>query len=132
MKAGSQAYNINDNDTVQGIRKQIVAKQVELVGLEQKYTENHPSVIAAQDQLSKLQQSLANEVNAVVSSNATSLNPAQAELLKTQARHRQRSPRHRPAKLPSSRSAIASSKNSVTCQAVSSTTSNWSRCKNQE
>lgn len=85
MKAGSQAYNINDNDTVQGIRKQIVAKQVELVGLEQKYTENHPSVIAAQDQLSKLQQSLANEVNAVVSSNATSLNPAQAELLKTQA-----------------------------------------------
>lgn len=85
MKAGSQAYNINDNDTVQGIRKQIVAKQVELVGLEQKYTENHPSVIAAQDQLSKLQQSLVNEVNAVVSSNATSLNPAQAELLKTQA-----------------------------------------------
>lgn len=85
MKAGSQAYNINDNETVQGIRKQIVAKQVELVGLEQKYTENHPSVIAAQDQLSKLQQSLANEVNAVVSSNATSLNPAQAELLKTQA-----------------------------------------------
>lgn len=85
MRAGSQAYNINDNETVQGIRKQIVAKQVELVGLEQKYTENHPSVIAAQDQLSKLQQSLANEVNAVVSSNATSLNPAQAELLKTQA-----------------------------------------------
>lgn len=85
MKAGSQAYNINDNETVQGIRKQIVAKQVELVGLEQKYTENHPSVIAAQDQLRKLQQSLANEVNAVVSSNATSLNPAQAELLKTQA-----------------------------------------------
>ena len=85
MKAGSQAYNINDNETVQGIRKQIVAKQVELVGLEQKYTENHPSVIAAQDQLSKLQQSLVNEVNAVVSSNATSLNPAQAELLKTQA-----------------------------------------------
>lgn len=85
MKAGSQAYNINDNETVQGIRKQIVAKQVELVGLEQKYTENHPSVIAAQDQLSKLQQSLANEVNAVVSSNATSLNPAQVELLKTQA-----------------------------------------------
>ena len=85
MKAGSQAYNINDNETVQGIRKQIVAKQVELVGLEQKYTENHPSVIAAQDQLSKLQQSLANEVNAVVSSNATSLNPAQAELLKAQA-----------------------------------------------
>ena len=56
MKAGSQTYNINDNETVQGIRRQIVAKQVELVGLEQKYTENHPSVIAAQEQLCKLQQ----------------------------------------------------------------------------
>lgn len=85
MKAGSQTYNINDNETVQGIRRQIVAKQVELVGLAQKYTDNHPSVIAAREQLNKLQQSLANEVNAVVSSNATSLNPAQAELLKTQA-----------------------------------------------
>lgn len=85
MKVGSQSYNINDNTTVQGIRNQIVAKQVELVGLRQKLTENHPDVIAARDQLAKLQSSLTNEVNAVVSSNATSLNPAQAELLKAQA-----------------------------------------------
>ena len=85
MKAGSQNYNINDNATVQGIRNQIVAKQVELVGLRQRYTENNPQVIAAREQLSKLQSSLTNEVNAVVSSNATTLNPAQAELLKTQA-----------------------------------------------
>lgn len=85
MKVGSQTYNINDNVTVQGIRNQIVAKQVELVGLRQKYTENHPDVIAAQNQLEKLQHALSHEVDAVVSSNATSLNPAQAELLKTQA-----------------------------------------------
>lgn len=85
MKAGSQSYNINDNATVQGIRNQIVAKQVELVGLRQRYTENNPQVIAAREQLGKLQSSLTNEVNAVVSSNATTLNPAQAELLKTQA-----------------------------------------------
>ena len=85
MKIGSLNYDINDNATVQGIRNQIVAKQVELVGLRQKYTENHPDVIAAREQLDKLQNSLSNEVNAVVSSNATSLNPAQAELLKTQA-----------------------------------------------
>lgn len=85
MKAGSQRYNINDNATVQGIRNQIVAKQVELVGLRQRYTENNPQVIAAREQLGKLQSSLTNEVNAVVSSNATTLNPAQAELLKTQA-----------------------------------------------
>lgn len=85
MKAGSQSYNINDNATVQGIRNQIVAKQVELVGLRQRYTENNPQVIAAREQLGKLQSSLTNEVNDVVSSNATTLNPAQAELLKTQA-----------------------------------------------
>lgn len=85
MKAGSQSYNINDNATVQGIRNQIVAKQVELVGLRQRYTEKNPQVIAAREQLVKLQGSLTNEVNAVVSSNATTLNPAQAELLKTQA-----------------------------------------------
>lgn len=85
MKIGSQNYNINDNTTVQGIRNQIVAKQVELVGLRQRYTENNPQVIAAREQLDKLQSSLTNEVNAVVSSNATSLNPAQSELLKTQA-----------------------------------------------
>lgn len=85
MKAGSQSYNINDNATVQGIRNQIVAKQVELVGLRQRYTENNPQVIAAREQLSKLQSSLTNEVNDVVSSNATTLNPAQAELLKAQA-----------------------------------------------
>lgn len=85
MKAGSQSYNINDNATVQGIRNQIVAKQVELVGLRQRYTEKNPQVIAAREQLVKLQSSLTNEVNAVVSSNATTLNPAQAELLKTQA-----------------------------------------------
>lgn len=85
MKAGSLTYDINDNATVQGIRNQIVAKQVELVGLQQKYTDNHPQVIAARQQLEKLQNSLSNEVDAVVSSNAASLNPAQAEILKNEA-----------------------------------------------
>lgn len=85
QKAGAKAYNINDNSTVQGIRSQIVAKEVELVGLRQHYTDNHPSVIAAQQQLSELQQSLSNEVSAAVDSNAATLNPAQSELLKNQA-----------------------------------------------
>lgn len=85
QKAGAKAYNINDNSTVQGIRSQIVAKEVELVGLRQHYTDNHPSVIAAQQQLSELQQSLSNEVSAAVDSNAATLNPTQSELLKNQA-----------------------------------------------
>ena len=85
QKAGAASYNINDNSTVQSIRAQIVAKEVELVGLRQKYTDNHPSVIAAQRQLTQLSQSLSDEVGSVVNSNAASLNSAQMELLKNQA-----------------------------------------------
>lgn len=85
QRAGAKAYNINDNSTIQSIRSQIVAKEVELVGLRQHYTDNHPSVIAAQEELNSLQQSLSQEVSAVVDSNAATLNPAQSELLKNQA-----------------------------------------------
>lgn len=85
QKSSSKAYNINDNGTVQSIRGQIVAKEVELVGLRQKYTDNNPTVIAAQQQLNQLQSDLASEVSAVVDSNAASLNSAQMELVKNQA-----------------------------------------------
>ncbi len=85
QKAGARNYNINDNSTVQSIRSQIVKQEVELVGLRQKYTENHPDVIAAKNQLAQLQSALSDEVSAVVGSNAASLNAAQMELLKNQA-----------------------------------------------
>lgn len=85
QKAGAKAYNINDNGTVQSIRGQIVAKEVELAGLRQKYTDNHPSVIAAQQQLNQLQSDLSREVSAVVDSSAASLNSAQMDLVKNQA-----------------------------------------------
>ncbi|SFH71276.1 Uncharacterized protein involved in exopolysaccharide biosynthesis [Selenomonas ruminantium] len=85
QKAGARSYNINDNSTVQNIRAQIVAKEVELVGARQKYTDSHPAVITAQRQLTQLNQSLADEVGAIVNSNAASLNAAQMELLKNQA-----------------------------------------------
>lgn len=85
QKSGSKAYNINDNGTVQSIRGQIVAKEVELAGLRQKYTDNHPTVISAQQQLNQLQSDLSREVSAVVDSSAASLNSAQMELLKNQA-----------------------------------------------
>ena len=74
VNAGSLQYNVNDNSTVQSIRSQIVSKEVELVGLRQQYTEKHPSVIAAEKQLSDLQQSLESEVAAVVSSKAATVN----------------------------------------------------------
>ena len=85
QKSSSKAYGINDNPTVQSIRSQIVAKEVELAGLRQQYTDRHPSVITAQQQLSQLQSDLANEVSTVVDSNSASLNTAQMELVKNQA-----------------------------------------------
>ena len=85
QKAGAKAYAINDNGTVQSIRSQIVAKEVELVGLKQKYTEEHPDVQTAEKQLKELNDSLVNEVNTVVASNAASLNSAQMALVQSQA-----------------------------------------------
>lgn len=81
QKSASRAYSISDNTIVQKIRDQIVAKRVELVGLEQKYTDLHPSVQQARKELEQLQDSLDAEVLATVESNATTLNPTQSELL---------------------------------------------------
>ena len=81
----SKAYNINDNGNVQNIRGQIISAEVELAGLREHYTENHPTIIAARQRLNELQQALRNEVDTVVDSNTTSLNPVQADLMKAQA-----------------------------------------------
>ena len=85
QKMSSRAYNVSDNAIVQGLRSQIVAKQVELVGLRQNYTEKHPSVQRAVEELHQLENSLQAEVVASVDSNAVTLNPTQSELLKQQA-----------------------------------------------
>ena len=85
QKMSSKAYHISDNEIVMGLRNQIVAKQLELVGLEQRYTDVHPSVEQAKKELRQLQSSLDAEVAATVDSNAATLNPTQAELLRNQA-----------------------------------------------
>lgn len=82
QKMKSKVYNVSDNGIIQGLRAQIVAKQVELVGLEQRYTEKHPSVQQAKEELQQLQTSLNGEVVASVDSNSVTLNSTQAELLK--------------------------------------------------
>lgn len=82
QKMKSKIYNVSDNGIIQGLRAQIVAKQVELVGLEQRYTEKHPSVQQAKEELQQLQTSLKGEVVASVDSNSVTLNSTQAELLK--------------------------------------------------
>ncbi|WP_026765371.1 GumC family protein [Selenomonas ruminantium] len=85
MRSSSQAFHINDNENVMALRKQIVEAQVGLVSLRERYTEEHPSVISAQEKIAALQQKLSEEVNAIVASKYTSLNPAQADLIKEQA-----------------------------------------------
>ena len=85
QKMSSRMYNVSDNGIVQGLRSKIVAKQVELVGLRQNYTEKHPSVQRAVEELHQLENSLHSEVVASVDSNAVTLNPTQSELLKQQA-----------------------------------------------
>lgn len=85
QKAGARNYNINDNATVQQIRSAIVEKQVELVGYQVQFTDEHPQVKQAKAQLADLNQKLVEEVNAVVSSNAATLNTAYATLLANQA-----------------------------------------------
>jgi possible lipopolysaccharide biosynthesis protein len=85
QKSASKAYNISDNSIVQKIRDQIVAKRLEIVSLEQNYTDLHPSVQRAQKELEQLQNSLDAEVRATVESDATTLNPTQSQLLSSRA-----------------------------------------------
>ena len=84
MKANSLRYNISDNDVVRTLREQIVTQEVELVGLKELYTADHPDVSVAQEKLAKLKQSLSEEINAEVAAHYMTINPAQAALVSDQ------------------------------------------------
>ena len=85
MKSQSINYQINDNSNVQALRKQIVDAEVSLVDLKQHYTEENPSVIDARTHLDQLHQALAKEVNAVVASDVSAVNPTQMKLIQDRA-----------------------------------------------
>ncbi|SDO76491.1 GumC family protein [Selenomonas ruminantium] len=85
ISSSSQNYNINDNEIVMGLRKQIVDAQVNLVGLRERYTEEHPSIISAKERIDALQKKLASEVNTIVASKYTTMNSTQAGLIGEQA-----------------------------------------------
>lgn len=74
-------YNISDNDAIMNLRTAIVNKQVELVGLEQRYTEEHPDVIQAKQELAELKKSLDREIQSAVNSKSATLTPVQGNLL---------------------------------------------------
>ena len=44
-------YNVSDNTNIGNIRESIVNKRVELVGLQQQFTDEHPDVIKAKEEL---------------------------------------------------------------------------------
>ncbi|WP_302487229.1 GumC family protein [uncultured Megamonas sp.] len=74
-------YNISDSDAIMSLRTAIVNKQVELVGLEQRYTEEHPDVIQAKQELTELKRSLDREIQSAVNSKSATLTPVQGNLL---------------------------------------------------
>lgn len=74
-------YNISDNDAVMDLRTAIVNKQVELVGLQQRYTEEHPDIIRCRRELDELNSSLEREIQSAVNSQSATLTPVQGNLL---------------------------------------------------
>ena len=85
IRSSSRNFNINDNETVMALRKQIVDAQVGLVGLQERYTEENPNVISAKERIAALQNKLTEEVNTIVASKYTTMNPTQAALIGEQA-----------------------------------------------
>lgn len=77
----SKTYQINDNETVQTMRQQIASKEVALVTLHAKFTNEHPDVQNAERELHELQNKLSQEVNAIISSETASMSPQQAALI---------------------------------------------------
>ena len=74
-------YKVSDNANVGNIREAIVNKRVELVGLEQRFTAEHPDVIRAKEELNSLNDSLSKEINNAISSQSVTLSPVQSSLL---------------------------------------------------
>ncbi|SHL00732.1 Uncharacterized protein involved in exopolysaccharide biosynthesis [Selenomonas ruminantium] len=85
MRASSLNFNINDNENVIALRKQIVDTQLELVNLRERYTEEHPNVVSAKEKLEELEKQLTKEVDTIVASKYTTMNPAQAKLVGEEA-----------------------------------------------
>lgn len=75
-------YNVSDNTNIGNIRESIVNKRVELVGLQQQFTDEHPDVIKAKEELNSLEKSLTDEIAKAVNSQSVTLSPVQSSLLK--------------------------------------------------
>lgn len=77
----SEKYQINDNETVQKLRQEIVNKEVNLVTLHTRYTDEHPEIQNARRELQQLQNNLSREVTAIINSETAAMSPQQAALI---------------------------------------------------
>lgn len=82
--AGQNAGFIGDNATIQQYKSNLIAQEVKLVELLQRYTEKHPQVIMTRNQITETRQGLAGEIEAVASSKSPSNNPVFQGLLISQ------------------------------------------------
>ncbi len=73
---------VSDNDNIGSLRNSIVNKRVEIAGLQQRYTDEHPDVIRAKEELGTLESSLSDEIGKAVASQSVTLSPVQSALLK--------------------------------------------------
>lgn len=76
-----QEFNITDNESIQKIRDNIIAKQIQLVELQQRYTDEHPNVVLLKQEIVELNKNLAKEVSQAVAAGTNTLNPIHAGLL---------------------------------------------------
>lgn len=78
-------YQVSDDENIGKLRNQIVNKRVELVGLEQRYTNEHPDVIRCKQELDNLMSSLNDEVTRAVNSQSYTVTASQGALLQAKS-----------------------------------------------
>lgn len=74
-------YNVTDNESFRDIYAKLAEKQMTLIDLQQRYTDKHPLVILAKNEIKDLNAYLKNEISSAIKSEATTLNPLHFNLL---------------------------------------------------
>ncbi len=82
QNAAMVKFNVAESEVFDRIRINIVEKQMNLVALQQRYTDKHPEVILAQKEIDELTGTLQGEITKSIQSGANVLSPVQGALLK--------------------------------------------------
>ena len=82
QNAAMEAYKVTDNPAIEQIRSQLIAKELQLIELRQKFTDEQPDVINTKQSITNLQSKLDEELNKSIAAGTTTMNPVQSELIK--------------------------------------------------